>query len=97
MRPTICHSKMGTLAQRVIPGAPHRIRTYSTGALGSEGMGAMQLGPLYDFRNPKRWERPPAQLHAELLEQIVYAAQLGFDSVWVTEHHFVEDGYTPSS
>jgi probable F420-dependent oxidoreductase len=56
----------------------------------------MEFGLLYDFRNPKRWERPVAQLYAELLEQLVYAEQLGFDSVWLTEHHFVEDGYTPS-
>src|SRR5262245_42053065 len=56
----------------------------------------MEFGLLYDFRNPRRWERPAAELYAELLEQIVYAEQLGFDSVWLTEHHFVEDGYTPS-
>jgi probable F420-dependent oxidoreductase len=56
----------------------------------------MEFGLLYDFRNPRRWQRPPAELYAELLEQIVYAEQLGFDSVWITEHHFVEDGYTPS-
>ena len=56
----------------------------------------MEFGLLYDFRNPKRWERPAARLYAELLEQISYAEQLGFDSFWITEHRFVEDGYTPS-
>jgi alkanesulfonate monooxygenase SsuD/methylene tetrahydromethanopterin reductase-like flavin-dependent oxidoreductase (luciferase family) len=56
----------------------------------------MRFGLLYDFRNPKRWEQPAAQLYAELLDQIAYAEQLGFDSVWITEHHFIEDGYTPS-
>ena len=56
----------------------------------------MQFGLIYDFRNPKRWERPFPALYAEQLEQIAYAEQLGFDSVWITEHHFVEDGYTPS-
>jgi probable F420-dependent oxidoreductase len=56
----------------------------------------MRFGLLYDFRNPKRWEQPAPQLYAELLDQIAYADQLGFDSVWITEHHFIEDGYTPS-
>lgn len=56
----------------------------------------MQFGLIYDFRNPPRWRRPFPELYAEQLEQIVYAEQLGFDSVWITEHHFVEDGYTPS-
>ncbi|MGH2602826.1 MAG: LLM class flavin-dependent oxidoreductase, partial [Dehalococcoidia bacterium] len=57
---------------------------------------AMQFGLIYDFRNPARWQRPGAELYAEQIEQIVYAEQLGFDSVWITEHHFIEDGYTPS-
>jgi probable F420-dependent oxidoreductase len=56
----------------------------------------MQFGLIYDFRNPARWQRPIAELYAEQLEQIAYAEQLGFDSVWITEHHFIEDGYTPS-
>lgn len=56
----------------------------------------MQFGLIYDFRNPARWRRPAAELYAEQLEQIAYAEQLGYDSVWITEHHFIEDGYTPS-
>jgi alkanesulfonate monooxygenase SsuD/methylene tetrahydromethanopterin reductase-like flavin-dependent oxidoreductase (luciferase family) len=30
------------------------------------------------------------------MDMIVYADELGFDYVWLTEHHFVEDGYLPS-
>jgi probable F420-dependent oxidoreductase len=56
----------------------------------------MQFGLAYDFRNPARWAQPAPRLYAELLEQIVYAERLGFDAVWLPEHHFVEDGYTPS-
>ncbi len=35
-------------------------------------------------------------LYAETLEQIRFVDQLGYDHVWITEHHFVEDGYMPS-
>ena len=56
----------------------------------------MQFGLLYDFRNPPPWAVPAPRLYAETLEQIQAAEQLGFDSVWVTEHHFTDDGYLPS-
>ncbi len=54
----------------------------------------INFGLWYDFRNPQgdNFE----SLYAASLEQIAWAEGLGFDSVWLTEHHFVEDGYTPS-
>ena len=33
---------------------------------------------------------------AETLEQIERSEALGYDSIWVSEHHFTEDGYLPS-
>ena len=56
----------------------------------------VNFGLWYDFRNP-----PPSavgfqDLYRACLEQIAWAESLGFDSVWLTEHHFCEDGYTPS-
>ncbi|MBM3139537.1 MAG: LLM class flavin-dependent oxidoreductase [Chloroflexi bacterium] len=56
---------------------------------------AVQFGLLYDFRNPPRWAVPPARLYAETFDQIRTAEELGWDSVWVTEHHFTDDGYLP--
>jgi alkanesulfonate monooxygenase SsuD/methylene tetrahydromethanopterin reductase-like flavin-dependent oxidoreductase (luciferase family) len=56
----------------------------------------VNFGLWYDFRNPAPWTIPFQTLYADTLEQIVGAEQLGFDSVWITEHHFCEDGYTPS-
>jgi alkanesulfonate monooxygenase SsuD/methylene tetrahydromethanopterin reductase-like flavin-dependent oxidoreductase (luciferase family) len=53
-------------------------------------------GLWYDFRNPARWERNPEDLYSGTLDQIVWAEELGFRSVWLTEHHFTDDGYTPS-
>ena len=29
-------------------------------------------------------------------DQIVRGEALGWDDVWLSEHHFIEDGYTPS-
>jgi alkanesulfonate monooxygenase SsuD/methylene tetrahydromethanopterin reductase-like flavin-dependent oxidoreductase (luciferase family) len=39
---------------------------------------------------------PFERLYSESLDQIVEAERLGFDSAWITEHHFCDDGYTPS-
>ena len=55
-----------------------------------------KFGLIYDFRNPPQWRKPWAEFYDELLEEIVYAEELGYDHVWITEHHFIDDGYTPS-
>jgi alkanesulfonate monooxygenase SsuD/methylene tetrahydromethanopterin reductase-like flavin-dependent oxidoreductase (luciferase family) len=56
----------------------------------------MRFGLLYDFRNPAQWRMPNDRLYAQILEQMVFAEQLGFESIWLSEHHFVDDGYCPS-
>lgn len=56
----------------------------------------VNFGLWYDFRNPLQWRQPFETFYAERTQQIVQAEALGFDSVWLTEHHFCEDGYTPS-
>ena len=56
----------------------------------------LRFGLAYDFRNPGQWQRPWPEVYADILDQIAYAETLGYDSIWLTEHHFVEDGYTPA-
>lgn len=59
-------------------------------------MSDVNFGLWYDFRNPARWHQPFEAFYAERIEQITRAETLGFGSCWLTEHHFCEDGYTPS-
>lgn len=56
----------------------------------------MRFGLVFDFRNPERWQRPPGEVYEGLLRQCELAEELGFDSIWITEHHLADDGYTPS-
>ena len=35
-------------------------------------------------------------LYAQTLDQAERVDELGFDHIWLTEHHFVDDGYLPS-
>ena len=57
----------------------------------------MKFGVMYDFRNPRgAWWKPYPKLLREFLDQIVAVEGMGYENVWVTEHHFVEDDYNPS-
>jgi alkanesulfonate monooxygenase SsuD/methylene tetrahydromethanopterin reductase-like flavin-dependent oxidoreductase (luciferase family) len=53
----------------------------------------MQVGLYFDLRNPDRWRRDPARLHAFTLELCEEADRLGIHSLWFTEHHRFDDGY----
>ncbi len=51
----------------------------------------------YSLQSPSHNPRLHKDLYPEMLEEISLADQMGFDSAWLTEHHFLEDGYCPSS
>ncbi|MEW6300244.1 MAG: LLM class flavin-dependent oxidoreductase [Thermodesulfobacteriota bacterium] len=53
----------------------------------------LKFGYLLGFRNPPGSPLDFGTLYAELFRQVEYADQAGFDSVWLTEHHFTDDGY----
>ncbi len=40
--------------------------------------------------------RSPREIYAHALALAEEAERIGFDSVWVSEHHFIDDGYLPS-
>src|ERR1041385_9110651 len=56
----------------------------------------MDIGLLFPVRNPPQWRKPFPQFYAEQLRQTQIAESLGYRTVWLTEHHFAEDGYSPS-
>ena len=56
----------------------------------------MDFGLLMPFQNPARWARPFPELYQEQLDHIVTAEQLGYDTIWLTEHHFDQDGWSPA-
>jgi alkanesulfonate monooxygenase SsuD/methylene tetrahydromethanopterin reductase-like flavin-dependent oxidoreductase (luciferase family) len=56
----------------------------------------LRFGVAYDFRNPPGSGLRLADLYARTLAQIRRVDALGYDHVWITEHHFAEDGYMPS-
>ena len=57
---------------------------------------SIDLGFLFPFRNPGFNRRSWDRLYQDDLDLATYSETLGFDHVWLTEHHFIEDGYSPS-
>ena len=51
----------------------------------------------YSLQSPPFRPRSHKELYSEMLDEISTADQMGFDSAWLTEHHFLNDGYCPSS
>src|SRR5215468_9381849 len=49
----------------------------------------MKFGLFYQIQVPKPWNADSEfrRIH-EALDQICYAEEMGFDSVWFSEHHF---------
>ena len=64
--------------------------------MSENGNPKIRFGMWYDFRNPPAWKRPYDQLYNEIIDQIVWGEENGFDDIWLSEHHFIEDGYSPS-
>ena len=56
----------------------------------------IRFGLWYDFRNPAPWRQPTDRLYREIPDQIAWGENNGFDDVWLSEHHFINDGYLPS-
>lgn len=56
----------------------------------------LSFGLWYSLRNPAQWHRPYPEIYADTLRQIAWAETIGYDDVWLTEHHFCEDGHAPS-
>ena len=58
--------------------------------------GRLDIGLMFSFRNPAAWRRPFPDVYRDELGLITHAEELGYDSIWLTEHHFADDGYSPS-
>jgi len=55
----------------------------------------LDIGLMFSFRRTDT-RRSFAEVYRDELDLIRKAERLGFDTVWLTEHHFAEDGYSPA-
>src|SRR5262245_41944977 len=54
--------------------------------------GNMKFGVFYELSVPRPWDgEAERQVYMNALEQVRLADELGFDSVWAVEHHFLEE------
>ena len=57
---------------------------------------AVRFGLQVDFRNPPEFGRRDTEIYAGTIENVSSAESVGFDDVWLSEHHFAADAYCPS-
>ncbi|MCX2934565.1 LLM class flavin-dependent oxidoreductase [Mycobacterium sp. CVI_P3] len=57
---------------------------------------SLKFGVLWPFRNPGPERIPWDEFYQSHLDLIADSELMGFDNAWLTEHHFVDDGYSPS-
>src|SRR6266481_4663144 len=52
----------------------------------------MKFGIFYELSVPRPWDgESEKRVYDNALEQVALADELGFDSVWAVEHHFLEE------
>jgi alkanesulfonate monooxygenase SsuD/methylene tetrahydromethanopterin reductase-like flavin-dependent oxidoreductase (luciferase family) len=56
----------------------------------------VRVGTIVGFQNPAAWRVPWTQLYTEGLAFAEATEACGLDELWLTEHHFAEDGYCPA-
>src|ERR1700674_3010910 len=57
----------------------------------------MKFGIFFELSVPRPWDRESERtVYERAFEQVRLADELGFDSVWAVEHHFLEE-YSHSS
>lgn len=59
-------------------------------------MGTPTFGVMHDFRQPLPHDQSYAEYYTECLDEVAEADRLGFDTVWLPEHHLTADGFLPS-
>jgi alkanesulfonate monooxygenase SsuD/methylene tetrahydromethanopterin reductase-like flavin-dependent oxidoreductase (luciferase family) len=57
---------------------------------------SIDCGLLLPFRNPDFARRDWTAVYRDDIALAAHSEALGFDHVWLTEHHFVDDGYSPA-
>ncbi len=58
---------------------------------------SLRFGVFYDFRNPAQFRQDWTERYRQIFDQIDWVeGGSNFAEVSVSEHHFVDDGYTPS-
>ena len=52
----------------------------------------MKFAIFYEITVPRKWgPEAEARIFHEVVEQVVFAEEMGFDAFWTVEHHFLDE------